>query len=95
LVRDSGQDLIEYGILLGLIALGAVTVLNGIGAKPTRYFERLGLQLPSASAPYGAEPGNGDSGGGDPVRRGNPGQGNPGNDAPVGNAGDAPGGARH
>jgi Flp pilus assembly pilin Flp len=42
LVRDeSGQDLIEYGLLIGIITAGAVTAISAIGPKVTGYFELL------------------------------------------------------
>ena len=39
--EESGQDLIEYGLLIGIITAGAVTAITAIGPKVTGYFELL------------------------------------------------------
>ena len=31
--EESGQDLIEYGLLVGIITAGAITAINAIGPK--------------------------------------------------------------
>lgn len=42
LVRDDeGQDLIEYGLLLGLITAGAVVLIGPIGEKTVEFFQSL------------------------------------------------------
>ncbi len=47
LVRDEeGQDLIEYGLLIGIITAGAVTFVNPIGSKVSTYFSNLNGALP-------------------------------------------------
>lgn len=47
LVRDEqGQDLIEYGLLIGIITAGAVTFVNPIGSKVSTYFSNLNGNLP-------------------------------------------------
>jgi pilus assembly protein Flp/PilA len=47
LVRDEeGQDLIEYGLLIGIITAGAVTFINPIGGKVSSYFSNLNSNLP-------------------------------------------------
>jgi pilus assembly protein Flp/PilA len=38
---DSGQDLIEYGLLIGIITAGAVTAIGLIGPKVKGYFTTL------------------------------------------------------
>jgi len=38
---ESGQDLIEYGLLIGIITAGAVTAIAAIGPKVQGYFELL------------------------------------------------------
>ena len=43
---DSGQDLIEYGLLVGIITSGAVLAINAIGPKVTTYFSVLETRLP-------------------------------------------------
>jgi Flp pilus assembly pilin Flp len=46
LVReDAGQDLIEYALLIGIIALGLITVLPSIGAKVLAKFSALDAGL--------------------------------------------------
>jgi len=44
--EDSGQDLIEYGLLVGIITSGAVLAINAIGPKVTTYFSTLETRLP-------------------------------------------------
>jgi Flp pilus assembly pilin Flp len=47
LVRDEqGQDLIEYGLLVGIITVGAITAIIAIGPKVTAYFTNLNANLP-------------------------------------------------
>lgn len=49
LVTDTGgQDLIEYGLLIGIIAVGLATILPAIGAKVLDYFTDLNAELPAA-----------------------------------------------
>jgi len=46
-IRDEqGQDLIEYGLLIGIITAGAVTFINPIGSKVSSYFNDLNNNLP-------------------------------------------------
>ena len=46
-VREaSGQDLIEYGLLVGIITSGSVLAINAIGPKVTTYFSTLETRLP-------------------------------------------------
>ena len=44
--EDSGQDLIEYGLLVGIITAGAVSAINLIGPKVTTYYSNLQERLP-------------------------------------------------
>jgi Flp pilus assembly pilin Flp len=47
LIRDDqGQDLIEYGLLIGIITAGAITFINPIGQKVSSYFSNLNAALP-------------------------------------------------
>jgi pilus assembly protein Flp/PilA len=47
LVRsDEGQDLIEYGLLVGIITVGAITFITTIGGKVTAYFTTLSSTMP-------------------------------------------------
>ena len=44
--EDAGQDLIEYGLLVGIITVGAITAITAIGPKVAAYFSTLNTQLP-------------------------------------------------
>jgi len=39
--EEAGQDLIEYGLLVGIITVGAVASIKLIGPKVTQYFGDL------------------------------------------------------
>jgi pilus assembly protein Flp/PilA len=43
---ESGQDLIEYGLLIGIITLAAVLAVTAIGGKVTAYFGNLNGAMP-------------------------------------------------
>ena len=46
-VRDEqGQDLIEYGLLIGIITVGCIVSINAIGPKVGSYFSKLNANLP-------------------------------------------------
>ena len=36
--EDAGQDLIEYGLLVGIITVGAIAAITAIGPKVAEYF---------------------------------------------------------
>ena len=44
--EDDGQDLIEYGLLIGIITVGAIASILLIGPKVTKYFTDLNAKLP-------------------------------------------------
>ena len=44
--EDAGQDLIEYGLLVGIITAAAVTAIAAIGPKVAIYFTSLNTRLP-------------------------------------------------
>ena len=44
--EESGQDLIEYGLLIGIITAGAIAFIGPIGSKVNGYFSNLNAQLP-------------------------------------------------
>ena len=47
IVRDEqGQDLIEYGLLIGIITVGSVASIKLIGPKVATYFANLNTLLP-------------------------------------------------
>jgi pilus assembly protein Flp/PilA len=45
---DSGQDLIEYALVAGLIGLGAVTAMSGLATTIGNAFNSVGSSLTSA-----------------------------------------------
>jgi len=45
---ESGQDLIEYALVAGLIGLGAVTAMSGLATKIGSAFSSVGSTLTSA-----------------------------------------------
>jgi pilus assembly protein Flp/PilA len=44
--EESGQDLIEYGLLVGIITAATVGAITAIGPKVTTYFTTLNAALP-------------------------------------------------
>jgi pilus assembly protein Flp/PilA len=44
--EDSGQDLIEYGLLVAIITTGAISAIIAIGGKVQGYFTTLNSKLP-------------------------------------------------
>lgn len=49
-VEDSGQDLIEYALVAGLIGLGAVVAMTGLSGKIGNAFNSVGTSLTNAMA---------------------------------------------
>lgn len=45
IVEDDGQDLIEYGMLAGLIALVCFAAVEALGESVANAFSRIGEQL--------------------------------------------------
>jgi pilus assembly protein Flp/PilA len=45
---ESGQDLIEYALVAGLIGLGAVVAMSGLATKIGTAFNSVGNQLTNA-----------------------------------------------
>jgi pilus assembly protein Flp/PilA len=43
--EDAGQDLIEYGLLVGIITVGAIAAIKAIGPKVATYFNTLNSNL--------------------------------------------------
>ena len=43
---DEGQDLIEYGLLAGIITAGAIASIIAIGPKVKAYFTTLNSDMP-------------------------------------------------
>ena len=44
--EERGQDLIEYGLLIGVITVGAIAAILLVGPKVTKYFTNLSTALP-------------------------------------------------
>ena len=44
--EESGQDLIEYGLLIGIITAAAITAIQAIGPKVGGYYSTLNTRLP-------------------------------------------------
>ena len=49
--NDEGQDLIEYGLLIGLITAAIVTLIGPIGDIVETYFTELKDNLEAEAAP--------------------------------------------
>jgi pilus assembly protein Flp/PilA len=43
---DAGQDLIEYGLLIGIITIACIGAIKLIGPKVAGYFTTLNADLP-------------------------------------------------
>jgi pilus assembly protein Flp/PilA len=43
---DSGQDLIEYGLLIGVITVASLLAITAIGGKVVPYFANLNAAMP-------------------------------------------------
>ena len=48
LADESGQDLIEYGLIVAFIALGSLATMKGLAASLGSFFGSLGTTLTSA-----------------------------------------------
>ena len=48
LSEDSGQNLIEYALVAGIIGLGAVVAMTSLGTKISAAFTSIGSSLTSA-----------------------------------------------
>jgi pilus assembly protein Flp/PilA len=46
---ESGQDLIEYALVAGLIGLAAVAAMSGLAGKISTAFNNVGSQLNNAT----------------------------------------------
>ena len=49
LKEESGQDLIEYALVAGLIGLGAIVAMRGLSTQITAAFTAVGSSLASAT----------------------------------------------
>jgi len=48
LSREEGQDLVEYGLLIALIAFGAITGMRGLATSINTAFQGIGTTLAGA-----------------------------------------------
>ncbi len=48
--ETEGQDLVEYSLLLGFLALAALAVLNGVKSNVTIIYSKAGSTISSATA---------------------------------------------
>lgn len=46
--KDEGQDLLEYALLVALIALGAVVAVTAAGVKVSAVFQAIANAIPGA-----------------------------------------------
>jgi pilus assembly protein Flp/PilA len=44
--EEEGQDLIEYGLLIGIITIACIVSIQAIGPKVGSYFSNLNATLP-------------------------------------------------
>jgi len=51
MIDESGQDLAEYAILIGLIALAVIVAVRLLGTTISNVFNDIGSTLQSASIP--------------------------------------------
>ena len=76
----AGQDLIEYAVLIALLATTVLFAMSGLGVKVPGFYEDTAAAMPG-EGPASESP--------DPGGQPN---GNPGNDKPAGDAGEDPSG---
>ena len=85
--RTDGQDLIEYGALIAIIATTVLIAITELGARVPSMYSTTAAAMPGGD-PADDDPGNGNPGNGNP----NPGNGNPGNGNPNPGGGNPGGG---
>jgi pilus assembly protein Flp/PilA len=52
IIRDeNGQGMVEYGLILGLIAVAAIAAIVLLGPKITAFFEGANTELDKANVP--------------------------------------------
>ena len=52
--EDAGQDLVEYSLLLGFLALGSLALLSSAGTSVKTIWTSIGTQLTAAAAVAGS-----------------------------------------
>jgi pilus assembly protein Flp/PilA len=50
MMREEGQDLVEYALLIALVSLGAITALSTLATDLNSVFTTIGNKLSSAAA---------------------------------------------
>jgi pilus assembly protein Flp/PilA len=45
---EAGQDLVEYGLIVGLLALGSIAILKGVATNVATVFTAVGTTLTTA-----------------------------------------------
>lgn len=50
IMREEGQDLVEYALLIALVSLGAITALSSLATNLNTVFTAIGTKLSSAAA---------------------------------------------
>ncbi|MFN7927167.1 MAG: Flp family type IVb pilin [Blastocatellia bacterium] len=55
---ESGQDIVEYSLLLVLIGAVAVLILTGMGTSISKIFNKITASLSEAESKVGAPPSN-------------------------------------
>ncbi|HWW82596.1 MAG TPA: Flp family type IVb pilin [Vicinamibacterales bacterium] len=43
---EQGQDLIEYGLLIGIVTVATIAAITALGGKVGKYFTNLNTSLP-------------------------------------------------
>ena len=52
--EDAGQDLVEYSLLLGFLALGSLALLSSAGASVKTIWTSISTNMASAAATAGS-----------------------------------------
>jgi Flp pilus assembly pilin Flp len=86
--RDTaGQDLIEYGLLLGIASAATIFALGSISNKVVDIYGDTVTEIAAAGGGGVGDPAGGDAGGGGTPGGGTPGGGTPGGGTPGGGRG--------
>ena len=51
---EEGQGMVEYGLIIGLIAIAVIFALSALGPKISEMFNNVGEELDAAAAGGGA-----------------------------------------
>ncbi len=50
---ESGQGMVEYGLIIALVAIAAIVALKALGPKISALFEKAGTELDGAGGSAG------------------------------------------